>query len=130
MNSEERRYLSAKALRRLLHFLQQIKLIDIQDGEITLTAAGREALKTEAYDRIVSHLVLEYLSGRGIPLDTIHAMIESIELPEVPEPSVIFEKLTAKQQSRINQERFRTLLYLLACTKRLGRNLKVIYGRR
>ncbi|MGA8733220.1 MAG: hypothetical protein WB558_04785 [Terriglobales bacterium] len=129
MDSEERRYLSAKALRRLLYFLQQIKLIEIQD-EITLTAAGREALKTEAYDRIVSRLVLEYLWERGISLDTIHAMIESIELPEVPEPSVIFEKLTAKQQSRISQERFRRLLYLLACTKRLGRNLKVIYGRR
>jgi hypothetical protein len=130
IDAEEKRFLSAAALRKLLRLLKDLGLVAFGDAAI-LTAAGKQALQGNNYDRMVSTAALEFLSkSYDITLASIHDVIASVTLPEVPESEVIFKKLSNPRKNDLGFDRFRTLLFLLHCTHRLDRELKVLYGKR
>lgn len=126
------RYLSSSALRKLMRLLSEMNLVEFgeEDKKVRLSAAGKQALQGDNYDRMVSSAALELLSSHEITLTLIHDAIASVELPDVPEAGVIFEQLASQKKADIGFERFRTILFLLYCTKRLGREVKVLYGKR
>lgn len=130
IDAEERRFLSAAALRKLLRLLKDLGLVEFGDAT-TLTPAGKQALQGNNYDRMVSTAALEFLSkSYAITLGSIHDAIGLVTLPEVPESEVIFKKLSNPSKDDLGFDRFRTLLFLLYCTHRLDREVKVLYGKR
>lgn len=130
VDASKGRYLSEDALRRLVLLLASMKLLEITDSDIRLTATGRHALVGDNYNSMISTAALEYLTQFGIALDSIHQAIESVQLPDVPEAEKIFEVLVSPDKDRLGFDRFRMVLYLLHCTNRLTRHIKVLYGRR
>jgi hypothetical protein len=127
---EEKRYLSSSALRKLLRLLKDLDLVEF--GEVVrLTAAGKQALQGDNYDRMVSTAALEYLGKtHAITLTTIHDAIASVSLPDVPESETIFKKIPTPSKHDLGFDRFRTILFLLYHTHRLERDVKVLYGKR
>jgi hypothetical protein len=131
IDAEEKRFLSASALRKLLRLLRDMGLVQFGDA-VGLTSAGKQALQGNNYDRTVSTAALEFLSRKPyeITLGSIHDAISSVSLPEVPESEVIFEKLTSPAKHDLGFDRFRTILFLLYHTHRLDREVKVLYAKR
>jgi hypothetical protein len=128
---EEKRFLSASALRKLLRLLKDLGLVEFGDA-LGLTAAGKQALQGDNYDRMVSAAALEFLGKKPyeITLGSIHDAIASVSLPEVPESETIFRKLSSPAKHDLGFDRFRTILFLLYHTHRLERDVKVLYGKR
>lgn len=132
VDANKNRFLSAAAIRRLLRLLSEMKLITVgeEDKVVLLGPAGRQALQGENYDRMVSQAALEMLNSFDITLESITDAIASVKLPNVPEAETIFEKLSGTRKEDLGFERFRLILYLLYWTRRLNREVKVLYGKR
>jgi hypothetical protein len=130
VDSESERYLSREAISRLLRLLANLSLIEVGDSEIVLTARGRHALQGQNYNPTVTTAVLDYLSEYEIKLSSIYDAIEAVRRPDVPESEKIFDKLDSGRKDDLGFERFRMLLYLLYCTEKIDRRIKVIYGKR
>jgi hypothetical protein len=129
IDGEAERFLSTQAIRKLLRLLQAMGLVNL-DGAVTLTTTGKQALRADMYDRMVSTAAIKFLASYVVTLASIHGAIESVSLPEVPESQVIFDRLTSPEKYRLGFERFRMILFLLYCTHKLKRDVKVLYGKR
>ncbi len=132
IDAEENRFLSTAAIRKLLRLLSDMKLVEIgeQDKVVRLAAAGRQALQGTNYDRMVSQAALEFLGEYDITIQTIVDTITSVKLPDVPEAETIYSELSGTRKEDLGFDRFRMILYLLYWTKRLNREVKVLYGKR
>ncbi len=131
IDAEKERFLSVSALRKLLRLLKDLSLVEFGDA-VVLSPAGRQAIQGNNYDRMVSTAALEFLGKKpyDITLASIHDAIASVMLPEVPESEVIFRQLSSAGKEELGFEKFRTILFLLSQTRRLEREVKVLYGKR
>lgn len=108
-------YCSPKSIRRLVRFVADLGFIEIVEKRTcSLTTYGRNALREDSYDRMLStHLTLYLRQKAGISYSEIKDVIAAIRRPEVPFFSTIYDRLDGAQDLQIGKQRFRMVLYLL-----------------
>lgn len=128
IDQEKQRYLSPQALGKLLFLLRDMKLLNLEPS-VRLTPSGRNALNPENYNATVGTAALRLLDGFEISLSQMLDTIDSIAAPDFSDSTTIFQHLQATKKAELGFDRFRMILFLLYCTRRLSRKVRVVYGR-
>lgn len=108
-------YCSEASIRRLIRFVSELGLVEIDDGgQCSLTAYGRNALKGDNYAKVMAtHMAMYLKQSAGVTYSEIKDAIASIRRPEVPFFDTIYERVRDERDLQIGANRLRMVLYLL-----------------
>ena len=121
--------ISDKAVERLLELLAELRLARLPEADgIEITTRGEEALEGENFANSVSVATFQLLSNDGVNRQTLLDNIDGIQPPNFADADTIHARLDPDVKEQLDLERFRGLLYLLACAGSIQREIKVFYA--
>jgi hypothetical protein len=107
-----------------------VKLGLIENAGNNLTADGLTAARNDnSFKNILGAQIISYLNENKLGITRILETIDGIQRPEFPEAETIFEEVKG-DDTEIDEEEFRRLLYLLYLCDKLDRPIKYLYLRR
>jgi hypothetical protein len=124
-------YMSIPSIRRILRLVVSLDLAEAdtnQRNAIKITERGKRSLRSDTQCALqVRACVTTFLDDNGVTLDKVKAIVSELRLPKVPDATTIFEELSKDPTVKLNENSFRTMMYLLAKAGGADRAIKVLY---
>lgn len=122
--------LSVNTIEKYISLLNSFRFINQVENQISISNRGSTSLDQERYPLAIAEATYEYLESLGLPRSKLYQIIDSTETKELPTSDVIYDSLDDNvNKAVLNVELFRRLMYMLACSESLNREVIVYYAR-
>ncbi|WP_160110834.1 hypothetical protein [Mycolicibacterium houstonense] len=123
--------MSVRAMSGFLRLILDLGLVETLTNDkkrVRLTDAGRRALEQERFAAQIQARVEVAFDRSGITLQQLKAAISRIKLPDFADADRIYEELVKRGEVTMPENRFRTMMFLLASSGGAKRNIRVHYS--
>jgi hypothetical protein len=125
---KQKKYCGPGTIRKTISVAAKLGLID--NNSFELTSEGSAAAKSvNNFRSILGAQILGYLDDNKFGIQQVLDTIDSLEPPDLPDATTIFENGKTKE-TKIDEQEFRKLLYLLYLCEKLDREIKHLYFRK